>query len=59
MSVTPAPTRPIRPFAVIGWSVVDEVTCPDCLRTAVPVTAAQDRRDAPSHAPGRDDRPLW
>ena len=30
--------RPLRPFTVIGWSVADELVCPDCLRTSVPVT---------------------
>ena len=30
--------RPLRPFTVIGWSLADELVCPDCLRTSVPVT---------------------
>ncbi len=29
---------PLRPFTVIGWSLIDEAVCPDCLRTSVPVT---------------------
>ena len=36
--MTIAIARPLRPFTVIGWSLADELVCPDCLRTSVPVT---------------------
>jgi hypothetical protein len=36
--MTIATARPLRPFTVIGWSVADELVCPNCLRTSIPVT---------------------
>jgi hypothetical protein len=36
--MTAAIARALRPFTVIGWSVGDDLVCPDCLRTSVPLT---------------------
>jgi hypothetical protein len=36
--MTTANTTPLRPFAIMGYSIAGEVVCPECLRTAFPMT---------------------